>query len=39
MEPKGNFVQLALIKDHDRIVNSDLGLKLDPQILLIAEGN
>jgi hypothetical protein len=39
LEPKGNFVQLALIKDHDSIVNSDLRLKLDPQILLIAEGN
>lgn len=39
MEPKGDFVRLTLIKDHDAILNSDLHLKLDPQILLIAEEN
>lgn len=39
LEPKGGFIRLTLIKDHDAILNSDLHLKLDPQILLIAEEN
>jgi hypothetical protein len=37
LEPKDTFVRLALIKDHDAIIHSDLHLKLDPEILLIAE--
>jgi hypothetical protein len=39
LEPKGDFVRLTLLKDHDSAPNSDLHLKLDPQILLIAEEN
>ena len=39
LEPRGGFIRLTLIKDHDAILNSDLHLKLDPQILLIAEEN
>jgi KaiC/GvpD/RAD55 family RecA-like ATPase len=37
LEPNGKFVRLKLIKDHDAIIKSDLHLKLDPEILLIAE--
>jgi hypothetical protein len=37
LEPSGKFVRLKLIKDHDAILRSDLHLKLDPEILLIAE--
>jgi hypothetical protein len=37
LEPKGDFVHLTLIKDHDTIPNSDMHLKLDPHILLLAE--
>jgi KaiC/GvpD/RAD55 family RecA-like ATPase len=37
LEPKDDFVRLTLIKDHDAIIHSDLHLKLDPEILLIAE--
>ncbi len=39
LEPKGNFIHLALIKDHNTVPNSDLHLKLDPHILLLAEEN
>jgi hypothetical protein len=39
LEPRGDFVHLALMKDHDAMLNSDLHLKLDPHILLIAEEN
>ncbi len=39
LEPKGDFVRFTLVKDHDAVLNSDLHLKLDPQILLIAEEN
>jgi len=39
LEPKDAFVRLTLIKDHDAIMHSDLHLKLDPEILLIAEEN
>jgi hypothetical protein len=37
LEPCGNFMHLRLIKDHEVIPMTDLHLKLDPQILLIAE--
>ncbi|WP_455382214.1 hypothetical protein [Salinispira pacifica] len=37
MTPTREFVQLGLIKDHDRIVHEDLHLKLDSKSLLIAE--
>jgi archaellum biogenesis ATPase FlaH len=39
LEPSGGFVRLTLLKDHNAIPHSDLHLKLDPQILLIAEEN
>jgi hypothetical protein len=37
LEPKDDYVHLSLIKDHDAITNSDMHLKLDPHILLLAE--
>lgn len=37
LEPKGDFVHLSLIKDHDTVPNPDMHLKLDPHILLLAE--
>ncbi len=37
MQPQGNYIHLNLAKDHDEPVVSDLHLKLDPKILLIAE--
>jgi hypothetical protein len=37
LEPNGKFVRLKIIKDHDATPESDLHLKLDPEILLIAE--
>jgi hypothetical protein len=37
LEPKGPFVHFTLVKDHDIVPNANLHLKLDPQILLIAE--
>lgn len=37
LEPQDSFVHLKLIKDHEISPVYDLHLKLDPQILLIAE--
>jgi hypothetical protein len=37
LEPNGEFMHLRLIKDHEVVPMSDLHLKLDPHILLIAE--
>lgn len=37
LEPKDNLIHLKLIKDHEISPTDDLHLKLDPQILLIAE--
>ncbi|MDO5576504.1 MAG: hypothetical protein Q4F84_05445 [Fibrobacter sp.] len=37
LEPSADFIDLKLIKDHDQIPSTSLNLKLDPQILLIAE--
>ena len=37
LEPCGNYINLKLVKDHDKVPVSDLHLKLDPQNLLIAE--
>ncbi len=37
LEPKDTYVRLSLIKDHDVSRTEELNLKLDPQILLIAE--
>jgi len=37
LEAKEDYVQLKLIKDHDQLPSKTLHLKLDPQILLIAE--
>lgn len=37
LEPKENLVHLKLVKDHEISPADDLHLKLDPQILLIAE--
>jgi KaiC/GvpD/RAD55 family RecA-like ATPase len=37
LEQNGKLVRLKLIKDHDAMLESDLHLKLDPEILLIAE--
>ncbi len=34
--PKEGFVHLELAKDHDTAIKSDMHLKLDPKILLIA---
>jgi hypothetical protein len=35
--PKGEYIHLNLVKDHEIMHTSDMHLKLDPQILLIAE--
>ena len=37
LTPTRDYVQLGLIKDHERIVREDLHLKLDSKSLLIAE--
>jgi hypothetical protein len=37
LEPKEDHVHLQLVKDHNLVQTSPLHLKLDPQILLIAE--
>ncbi len=37
LEPKDEFIHLKLLKDHDSNVQNEMHLKLDPQILLIAE--
>jgi len=37
LEPIDSYVRLKLVKDHDVISSENLHLKLDPQILLIAE--
>lgn len=37
LEPKEQFIHLKLLKDHDSTVQNEMHLKLDPQILLIAE--
>jgi hypothetical protein len=39
LEPRGEFTHLSLAKDHDAKMVSDMHLKLDPRILLIAEEN
>jgi hypothetical protein len=38
LKPKGNYVHFTLVKDHETLpVAEDMHLKLDPEILLIAE--
>lgn len=38
LEPRGGeYIHLQLVKDHDAVVVSDLHLKLDPELLLIAQ--
>jgi hypothetical protein len=37
LEMCGKYIHLKLVKDHETIPATDLHLKLDPQILLIAE--
>ena len=37
LEPCGNYIRLKLAKDHEKVPMTDLHLKLDPHILLIAE--
>jgi predicted ATP-dependent serine protease len=39
LQPRGDFIHLNLVKDHDAEMASDMHLKLDPRILLIAEEN
>jgi hypothetical protein len=39
LQPRGDFIHLNLAKDHDAVMVSDMHLKLDPRILLIAEEN
>ncbi len=39
LQPRGDFIHLNLAKDHDAAMVSDMHLKLDPRILLIAEEN
>jgi hypothetical protein len=39
LQPRGDFTHLNLAKDHAAAVMSDMHLKLDPRILLIAEEN
>jgi hypothetical protein len=39
LEPRGDLTHLNLAKDHDAAMASDMHLKLDPRILLIAEEN
>jgi hypothetical protein len=38
LDPQDDYIHLTLVKDHDVAPNRDLHLKLDPQILLIADG-
>jgi hypothetical protein len=38
LDPQDDYIHLTLVKDHDAAPNRDLHLKLDPQILLIADG-
>lgn len=37
LETCGKYIHLKLLKDHETVLAKDLHLKLDPQILLIAE--
>lgn len=37
LKAKGDFIHLTLVKDHNETPHCDLHLKLDPQILLIAD--
>jgi len=37
LEPRDTYVQFKLVKDHDVVPVDNMHLKLDPQILLIAE--
>ena len=37
LEPREDYIHLKLVKDHEITTSEDLHLKLDPQILLIAE--
>lgn len=37
LEPREDYIHLKLVKDHDTTLSEDLHLRLDPQILLIAE--
>lgn len=39
LDPCEDYIHLNLVKDHDGAPNSNLHLKLDPQILLIVEKN
>ena len=39
LQPRGDLTHLNLVKDHDAMMVSDMHLKLDPRILLIAEEN
>jgi hypothetical protein len=39
LEPRGDLTHLNLAKDHEAEMVSDMHLKLDPRILLIAEEN
>lgn len=38
LDPQDDYIHLTLLKDHEVIPHKDLHLKLDPQILLIADG-
>ncbi len=38
LEPCGDYIHLKLVKDHENVPVNDPHLKLDPHILLIAEG-
>ena len=38
LDPQDDYIHLTLVKDHEVVPNRDLHLKLDPQILLIADG-
>lgn len=37
LNPQGNIIKLKLLKDHDRVISTDIHLKLDPKTLLITE--
>ncbi len=39
LQPKGEYINLNLVKDHDNEIPFDPHLKLDPKILLIAQEN
>jgi hypothetical protein len=39
LQPRGDLIHLNLVKDHEALAVSDMHLKLDPAILLIAEEN